>query len=174
MAVDQGQDSEMCRYGYKTYKSHFACFSCRKAFKKTALEDYVKHQGLDQAYTKLVRAPSPRKRKQLEAELAITYAEIRDAHLHDVSTCPECGEPMAAMGLDFRAPKRQDKEAWQIVELLYQHGFRFAGCGCFVGYAPPSKLRDVPGWLEQHTRQSDGKKLLEKIRAKSAHGSRKV
>ena len=32
----------MCRYGFKTYKSHFACFSCRKTFKQAHEADLVK------------------------------------------------------------------------------------------------------------------------------------
>ncbi len=45
----------MCRYAYKTYKTHFACFECRKVFKKTPIEDYLKQQGNDFTYWQLVK-----------------------------------------------------------------------------------------------------------------------
>lgn len=159
----------MCRYAVKNYKSHFACFSCRKAFKKTPIDDYVQHQGLDSAFAKITRVyGSPPRRREVEAELGITYQQIVDQYLKDVSVCPECAGPMAAMGLDFRPPAKADEEAWQIIATLYEHGFAFRGCGCSVGYAPPEHLRELPEWFKQHRRQSEGEKLLEQISQRRA------
>lgn len=39
----------MYRYAVHAYKSHFTCFVCRRAFKKTAFEDYQRQTGLSRA-----------------------------------------------------------------------------------------------------------------------------
>lgn len=80
--------------------------------------------------------------------------------------CPDCARPMADMGLDFRAPSREDQEAWRILEVLYENGFSFHGCGCGTGLIPPQTLRELPGWLAGHRRRSEGEALLEKIQAR--------
>ena len=157
----------MCRYAFKTYKSHFACFDCRKAFKKPPIEDYAKQNNLNDALSKIVNVyHSQNLRKRKENELGITYDEIEAKYLEDVSSCPQCGAKMAAMGLDFKAPKQKDIEAWTIISKLYNEGFAFKGCGCSVGYAPPSKLSQLPQWLNEHCIKSNGEKLLESISTK--------
>ena len=35
----------MCRYAFKNYKPHYACFECRKVFRKVTIEDYFKQRG---------------------------------------------------------------------------------------------------------------------------------
>ena len=158
----------MCRYAFHTYKAHFACFTCRKAFKKTPIDDYIKHKGLRPAYETIKKlGKTGPLAEEAEKRVGITYREIQARYLADVSVCPQCGGPMAAMGLDFKAPPQRDAEAWQIIASLYDNGFAFAGCGCGgPGYAPPAKLRDMPAWLEQHRRKSEGAKLLDAIKAK--------
>jgi len=158
----------MCRYAFKEYKSRFACFDCRKAFKKIAIVDYMKAKGMDQAYERLSRDPvNTPEQKKLECRFGTTYQEIHAAYNREVGSCPQCGKSMAAMGLDFKAPPVDDQEAWKIIEMLYQHGFAFAGCGCGVGYTPPKKLRDVDRFLEQHEKRSKGEILLAAIAGKS-------
>jgi hypothetical protein len=70
---------------------------------------------------------------------------------------------MADMGLDFRAPPKSDVEAWEVLRALYRHGFTFHSCGCSVGFTPPSRLREVPEWLERHRQRSEAARLLEKF-----------
>jgi uncharacterized FAD-dependent dehydrogenase len=55
--------AKMCRYALKTYKPHFACFDCRKVFKKTPIEDYLKQRGDDFAYWQLVKSIRWKKNK---------------------------------------------------------------------------------------------------------------
>ncbi|MCA9557527.1 MAG: hypothetical protein KC583_03080 [Myxococcales bacterium] len=51
--------------------------------------------------------------------------------------CPQCGGPMANMGLDFAPPKQRDVKAWQVVESLFEAGQTFHSCGCSgPGYRP--------------------------------------
>ncbi len=155
----------MCRYGYKTYKAHFACFACRKAFKKTAITDYVQHKGLHEAWTRITHVYlDPDRRPKMEEKFGITYEQIVERYLKDVSVCPECAGPMAAMGLDFKPPAKADEEAWHIISVLYEHGFAFKGCGCHaVGYTPPALRRELPEWLKQHSRRSEREKLLNEL-----------
>lgn len=75
---------------------------------------------------------------------------------------------MALMGLDFKAPKSRDKESWEVISLLYNNGFSFKGCGCYVGYFPPKKVKDVEEWLIAHKRQSEAEKLLDLFKQRTA------
>jgi hypothetical protein len=52
------------------------------------------------------------------------------------------------MGLDFKAPKRKDKEQWKVVEILYEHGITFYSCGCGGPGYRPTRLREVPAFLK--------------------------
>ena len=133
----------MCRYAFHTYRDHFACFRCRKAFKQWQWES-----GRE-TYWK-------------------TGSRLRYAPR--VFTCPECSDTMVNMGLDFRAPKKDEREAWQILEALYAQGYTFGNCGCGSGYSPPDRLRDVPKWLAARQRGSVGNMLLNRFRAKAGRG----
>ena len=73
------------------YKEHFACFQCRKAFKRRWPGDYFPPGQFD-------NRPFP---------------------------CPECGQPMNDMGVDFKAPPQSDQRQWLKVAVLYSFGIRF-------------------------------------------------
>ncbi|MGY8770907.1 MAG: hypothetical protein ACKVH8_21050 [Pirellulales bacterium] len=132
----------MCRYAWHNYRDHFACFDCRKAFK------YWQWEDIDENYFKA--------KQQLK-------------HVPREIVCPECKEPMIDMGLDFKAPRKKDIEQWDIIKALFQNGFKFNGCGCYVGFTPPNSLREVPEWIENHRTKSGSEKLLEKFKAKSSN-----
>lgn len=88
-----------------SYKPHYACFNCRKTFKRRLKGDIKK--GEESTY---------------EAK------------------CPECGELMANMGLDFKSPKKDDVKKWEHIKSLYSVGITFHSCGCSgPGYIPNSK-----------------------------------
>jgi len=133
----------MCRYAWHNYRDHFACFRCRKAFK------YWQWEDCDESAWKL--------RARLE-------------HVPREIVCPDCSLPMVDMGLDFKAPPKDDREAWQILECLQEQGFAFHGCGCYVGFVPPRTLREVPAWLEEHRRLGEGEALAKKFAARAADG----
>ncbi|MBS0657879.1 MAG: hypothetical protein JSR82_06480 [Verrucomicrobia bacterium] len=158
----------MCRYVTHDYKSHFVCFDCRKAFKKAPLPDWARQRGLDSACHQLASARGARARPQVEQRVGTTYDQLRATYLHEVGTCPQCRAPMAAMGLDFRAPKRADLEAWEIIRQLHAFGFAFVGCGCSVGYLPPTRLREVPDFLRHHQRPTEAEQLLARLASTSA------
>jgi hypothetical protein len=139
----------MCRYAWHNYRDHFACFACRKAFK------YWQWEACDET--------TFRRKQRLQ-------------HVPREIICPDCSKPMIDMGLDFKAPRKKDVEAWKILDLIAQNGFTFHGCGCYVGFKPPRALREVPDWIEKHRRKSKGEKLLDKIdkRVKARAKNRKA
>ena len=80
-----------------------------------------------------------------------------------VVPCPQCGERMHDLGLDFKAPKQRDLEQWEKVKLLHDHGIRFQSCGCSGPGPRPARLRDVPAFLETILPQSKGQRLLRRL-----------
>jgi hypothetical protein len=51
--------------------------------------------------------------------------------------CPQCGQLMANMGLDFQSPKKDDIKAWRHIKDLYSVDITFHSCGCTgPGYIP--------------------------------------
>ncbi|SED50636.1 hypothetical protein SAMN04487765_0197 [Tenacibaculum sp. MAR_2010_89] len=95
----------MCRYGMTIYKSHYACFQCRKTFKR-----------------------------RLEKDIYDGYNKYRE---QNPAKCPECGDLMANMGLDFESPKKKDIKSWEHMATLYEVGITFHSCGCSgPGYIP--------------------------------------
>lgn len=92
----------MCRYAMLAYKPHYACFECRKTFKRKLLWDINRDD-----------------KRGVEAK------------------CPQCGELMANMGLDFESPKKNDIKQWNHTKSLYTVGITFHSCGCSgPGYIP--------------------------------------
>lgn len=88
-----------------SYKPHYACFNCRKTFKRRLMSDIER------------------------GEKSVQEAK-----------CPECGELMANMGLDFESPKKDDVKKWEHIKSLYSVGIAFHSCGCSgPGYIPNSK-----------------------------------
>jgi hypothetical protein len=129
----------MCRYAWHNYRDHFACFRCRKAFKYWQWED---------------------------CEEGAWTAKARRHHVPREIVCPDCARPMVEMGVDFKAPPKGDREAWEILEALFENGFAFHGCGCYVGFTPPRSLGEVPAWLESHRKPSEGESLLKQFAAR--------
>jgi len=130
----------MCRYAWHNYRDHFACFECRKAFK------YWQWAETDEA--------GFQRRQRLQ-------------HVPREIVCPDCFQPMADMGLDFKAPPKADTEAWAVLRALYEHGFTFHSCGCWVGFTPPRTLREVPEWIERHRQRSEGERLLQNFEGRA-------
>ena len=59
--------------------------------------------------------------------------------------CPQCGQLMANMGLDFASPKKDNTKEWTHIKNLYSVGITFHSCGCSgPGYIPNStgKLKE--------------------------------
>lgn len=124
----------MCRYAYAgPYKDRYACFVCRKAFKRRKADD-----------------------------LPARMRQGGDVGRGTVVRCPDCGGPMHNMGMDFEAPRRADARQWRKVELLFTHGFAFGSCGCGPGLRPVA-LREVEAFLDDRRGRSEGERLLERF-----------
>ena len=96
----------MCRYGMTNYKPHYACFNCRKTFKRRLLIDIEDSDNF----------------------------QLKEAK------CPDCGNLMAHIGMDFKAPKKDDVKEWRHIERLYSVDITFHSCGCSgPGYIPNTK-----------------------------------
>jgi len=124
----------MCRYAYAgPYKDRYACFVCRKAFKRRKAED-------------------------LPARMRVAG----EAGSRAVVRCPDCGGAMNNMGMDFAAPRRADVRQWRKVELLFERGVAFGSCGCGPGLRPVAP-REVGVFLEDELGKSEGERLLERF-----------
>lgn len=99
----------MCRYA-APYKPHYACFECRKTFKRRLLGDI--------------------------------YGGNNKDHDSLPAKCPDCGNYMVDMGLDFESPKKSDLKAWLHIKDLYKSGITFHSCGCSgPGYIPKDRVK---------------------------------
>ena len=132
----------MCRYATSgPYKPHFACFKCRKAFKQPSIEDYLAVRGRGYVYEQLQLLWSNTKAlERRENELGHRLVDLQEECNGATRKCPECGEPMIDMGLDFKPPKQSDTKAWQILQGMYRVGHAFHTCGC-----------NGPGWIPKST-----------------------
>jgi len=75
---------------------HWVCLPCRKQFRKPS-----RYNGVHWEFN-----TKPR--------------EVRGY------PCPECKAPLMDMGKYFKPPRREDKQAWEQVRLLAEHGIRFS------------------------------------------------
>lgn len=156
----------MCRYAFSgPYKRHFACFECRKAFKQPSIDDWLAVRGRGHVYKELAHLWAyqrglERREQELGVRLADLQAEYRDA----ARKCPDCGQPMIDMGLDFKPPRQTDVKAWRTLHGMYRVGHEFFTCGCNgPGFIPISTaeyrqyLRDRRKqyeWQMNHARDS--------------------
>lgn len=96
-------------YGCGTHDFPFACFACRKSFKRPWVS-LTKPRGLNKFATKAFEESA----KRFEREFS--------------HKCPNCGGKTHFMGRDFKAPKSPDKKSWARVERFiysgrtYHHG----------------------------------------------------
>lgn len=130
----------MCRYGEHVYKPHFACFDCRKVFKKAPVEDFLKQRNMLHVYQRLWSVHFREKlRTEVEKEVGTTFEALQEMYQEQIATCPQCGGQMANMGRDFKAPKQTNVKAWKIIKGMYTTGYSFHTCGCSgPGYVPES------------------------------------
>lgn len=67
--------------------------------------------------------------------------------------CPECGQPMHDMGLNFKAPKRHDVQQWKKVQTLHEHGLTWHDCGCGGRGPHVARVSEVKSYLEERERE---------------------
>ncbi len=73
----------------------------------------------------------------------------RDARTSVEARCPECGNMLADMGLDFKSPAKDDHKQWAHIRNLYTVGITFHSCGCSgPGYIPQDR-KAIINYLEK-------------------------
>ena len=121
----------MCRYAMHVYKSHYACFACRKMFRQAVPhERYDRHLYSDNDAS--VNRDKPSRKQPVVPQ---------------VSVCPQCKQPMHNLGMDFKAPPRDNLKQWEKARQLYAHGYHWRGCGCGMGLRVKT-LAEVQPFLE--------------------------
>lgn len=70
-------------------------------------------------------------------------------HQGYTALCLQCRTPMAALGLDFKAPAQRDVMQWRKVERLYELGIAFHSCGCSGPGARPATLQEIEPFLAE-------------------------
>lgn len=90
-------------YGCGTHAFSYACFTCRKSFKRP-LVSLAKPRSLGKSA-----------RTEFERSARLFESEFRHK-------CPHCGGVAHFMGRDFKAPKSSDKRAWERVETFITSG----------------------------------------------------
>jgi len=71
---------------------------------------------------------------------------------------------MVDIGMDFKAPPKADVKQWRKVEILYENGFAFQGCGCDGGGYRPKKPRELKSFIEANTPLTTGQRLLKRFK----------
>lgn len=70
-----------------------------------------------------------------------------------LAKCPECGNLLADMGLDFKSPPKDNIKAWKYVSELYEFGITFHSCGCSgPGYIPKDRETLLSHLKDTHQR----------------------
>jgi hypothetical protein len=107
---------------------------CRKAFKQPPIGDYFAARGERRnAYAELAEVWSTGDKSELqrrESELGRKLEELEQEFRVAIRKCPDCGEPMIDMGLDFKAPCQSDAKAWRILNGMFTMGHALHTCGC--------------------------------------------
>jgi len=85
--------------------------------------------------------------------------------------CPDCRNPMALMGRDFKAPRESARKQWEKVQQLRNAGIAFE-----YGSAPvyrPAKLREVAPFIERiEMMKSEGRQLAHRFKKRSTRKAR--
>ncbi len=130
----------MCRYTFKKYKIHFVCFDCRKTFKKAPVEDLAIQNGDWEDFKSAFWYYSSDRSKKFRKEHPEKVEYLIEKYKNRKEKCPECGEIMADLGLDFKAPKKEKVKEWEIIRGLYRSGKSFYSCGCDgIGFVPKNE-----------------------------------
>ena len=101
----------MCRYAFVNYKYQYTCFNCRKSFKQTTGRDLLRQNGLLYQYDKLLNNYT--KSGYKDKEIRKLIEELEDKYFVRKIKCPECGNIMCNLGLDFKPPPKKKIKEWK-------------------------------------------------------------
>jgi hypothetical protein len=122
------------------YRIQFACFDCRKSFKRTYTVDEQERA-----------AWLSRRKSGLRPSKAFTPP---------VYPCPDCAAEATLMGRAFRAPRQEDTARWRAVEILSHAGYTFWSS---VGRLPET-VTEARKFVQAKRKLSDGERLARRIR----------
>jgi NAD-dependent SIR2 family protein deacetylase len=112
----------------------FACFHCRKVFRKPYLPTGEQRQDARGRWYPVMKPP----------------------------TCPDCGESMIDMGRYFKPPKRTNVQQWEKVRQLRQNGVIFNGYAGRIPKRL-SQVKPYLANRERRREKSEGERLLERF-----------
>lgn len=140
----------MCRYAFKRYKPHYACFDCQKSFKQPNILEWLAVRDKDYIYRELSRMQShPPILERMESEFGVRLSDLECEYASNAFLCPECKKPMANMGLDFKPPTKTDASTWRSFKTMFRVGHCFHTCGCNgIGLIPQSHS-DLKSYLNE-------------------------
>jgi hypothetical protein len=127
------------------YKSHFACFRCRKTFKQAHYADLLKKIGKAGYFQKLMH----KSMDKFSDKERVQFEEFDKNFMSREIKCPQCGGYMVDLGLDFRSPKQTAVKEWRIIEGLYTIGKSFYSCGCDGPGYIPNNPKDYEAYLNK-------------------------
>lgn len=137
----------------------FACFECRKAFKKTGFASYVAQNKERGRIVEAARPWSTKSQKHVPPEAAELRQKLVDEYQRTVGVCPECAGQMIGIGYDVRPPKKRDTKAWKALHGAYRMGHQFSTCGCvgpgFIPSTPVEYRRYLKERLAQYELEFD-------------------
>lgn len=90
---------------------------------------------------------------------------IREPAIQRQCPCPQCGNLMADLGKDFKAPPKQQIKQWQKIKLLYEQQITFHSCGCDGPGYRPATLQQTPAFITSQQSLSAGEQLLRRIQS---------
>jgi hypothetical protein len=126
------------------YQIQFACFKCRKAYKRPYIVNELQRSAW---LSQRISGRQPSK-----------------PFLMPVYHCPECNGLLTMMGRAFRAPRHDSLEQWSKVELMARSGFTFHSSAGRL----PDTLNEARKYIETHRKLSKGEKLAKQIRRRAA------
>lgn len=104
----------------------------QKSFNQTDVDDILVRIRKDKIYYEL-NGKSIKKAGQVFTKMERhTLNELRAEIENRPIKCPECGNLMADLGREFKAPKKTAVKEWKIVEGLYEIGEIFIPVGATV------------------------------------------
>jgi hypothetical protein len=126
------------------YQIQFACFDCRKSFKRPYADDKQERSAW---LSRRISGRRPSKPFNLP-----------------VYHCPDCNVEATLMGRAFRAPRHEDVDRWRAVAILARAGVTFySGVGRL-----PETAAQARQFVKANRKLSEGEKLARRITKSAA------
>jgi hypothetical protein len=84
-----------------------------------------------------------------------SFSRPHSAFGHVPTKCLDCGGTIALLNQTFRPPKKNDKEAWEVVKYLFENGFTYQ-------HIHNESLS--PGYVQYPTNMRDAKEFVSKYK----------